>query len=97
MRPQRYVPRKIAEIKSSDTRVSVIGRIVESGNNSITLEDESGRAEIFSEHPAEVGKLVRVFCTAIEGRLKAEIVQSLNGFDINLFQKVQDLYRKVGI
>lgn len=97
MRPQRYVPKRISEIKSSDTRVSVIGKIVEAKNNSIVIEDESGSAEIFSEHPEEVGRLVRIFCTAVEGRLKAEVIQSLNGFDINLYHKVQDLYRKVGV
>ena len=97
MRAQRYIPKKISEIKETDGKVSVIGKIQESQLDSFVIEDETGKLELFSEQKVEAGNLVRVFCSLAEGRPKAEIVQSLNGFDINLYHKVEDLYRKVGV
>jgi predicted dinucleotide-binding enzyme len=97
MRPERYVPKKISEIKLGDSRVSIIGKVAESKNSSFIVDDESGTAEIFSEKIPEAGSTVRAFCNFSDGTLKADVVQSLNGFDINLYHKVQDLYRKVGV
>lgn len=74
-----------------------MGTVVLAGENVFELEDSSGKIEIFSESPANVGDLVRAFCTIVDGRLKADAVQSLNGLDLNLYQKVQELYRKVGV
>lgn len=97
MQPQRYFPKKISDVKKTDSRVSVMGTVVSSGENIFEIEDSSGKTEIFSEFPAKVGDLVRAFCTTVDGRLKADAVQSLNGLDLNLYQKVQELYRKVGV
>ncbi len=97
MQPQRYLPKKISEVKRTDSRVSVMGTVFSAGENVFGIEDSSGKTEIFSEFPAKVGDLVRVFCTTVDGRLKADAVQSLNGLDLNLYQKVQELYRKVGV
>lgn len=97
MLAQRYTPKKISDVKKSDARISVVGEVKSSGENVFMLEDDSGKMEIFSERPAQSGDLVRVFCTVVDGRLKADAVQSLNGLDLNLYQKVQELYRKVGV
>ncbi len=97
MPAQHYVPKRISDVKKADSRVSLMGTVVSSSENSLVIEDSSGRAEIFSEQQVDVGKLVRVFCTNVDGRLKADAVQSLNGLDLNLYLKVQELYRKVGV
>lgn len=97
MRAQRFVPRKISEIKKNDVKVSLIGKVVKSEENFLVIEDETGETEIFSEQTVESRKLVRVFCSVIEGRLKAEAVQSLNGFDTNLYKKANELYKKAGL
>ena len=96
MQPQRYAPKKISDVKKADTRVSVTGSVVATGENVFEIEDASGKAEVSSEFAAKVGDLVRAFCTVADGKLKADAVQSLNGLDLNLYQKVQELYRKVG-
>lgn len=97
MRSQRYVPKKISEIKDTDTKISIIGKIQELKTNSFVIEDETGKLELFTEQNVDAGNIIRVFCSLSDGRLKADVIQSLNGLDINLYHKVEDLYRKVGI
>lgn len=97
MQVQRFVPRKSSELASSDTRVSVVGKVISSADNGFVVDDGSGACKVDSSYPASVGDTLRVFCR-VEGQgLKAEFVQSLNGVDLNLYQKVQDLYRKAGL
>lgn len=91
----RYKPKRISEIDpKTDTRISLIGRVLESGENSFILDDESGKAEITFEGEVEPNKIVRVFCSLTEDRLKADVVQNLEGIDLNLFKKVKELYKK---
>jgi hypothetical protein len=97
MRAQRYLPRKVLEIKNTDKKISLMGKIVHSEESMLLVEDETGQVEIFSEQPAQSGSFVRVFCSVIDGRLKADAVQSLNGFDVNLYNKTNELYRKFGL
>lgn len=97
MMPQRYVPKKISSVKNSDARVSLMGKIISSEENTFVIEDSSGKTEVVSEKPVEAGSVVRVFCTNVDGRLKADAVQSLNGMDLNLYQKTEELYRKAGL
>ena len=70
---------------------------METDNNSFLLQDDSNTTEVFSDIPAEKGKLVRVYCSVIEGQLKAAVIQDLTGFDLNLFKKVEELYNKAGV
>lgn len=93
---EHYSPRKISSISKSDSRIALIGRMVESSENSFVLEDDTGRIEIFSEEKMREGEPVRVFCSSLNGKLKADIVQSLKGFDLNLFKKVEELYKREG-
>jgi hypothetical protein len=95
--PEHYSPRKISSISKTDSKIALIGRVVETSENSFILEDETGRIEIFSEEGARQGELVRVFCSLLDGKLKADITQSLKGFDLNLFKKVEELYKKEGL
>jgi len=91
----RYKPRKISEIDSeADSRISVTGRIIEQGENSFILDDESGKVEIVFEGEVKKDKIVRVFCSLMENRLKADVVQNLEGMDLKLFKKVKELYIK---
>ena len=92
-----YKPKKISEVTRDDARVSVIGKVVEVGSNSFMLQDESNTTEVFSDIPAEKDKFVRVYCSVIEGQLKADVIQDLTGFDFGLFKKVEELYNKAGV
>lgn len=97
MQPQRYVPKRISELSDNDTKVAIVGNVVSSNGNMFTVEDGSGSAEIFSESPVNTGSVSRFFCTSIDGRLKADIVQSLNGFDLILYNKIKSLGQRLGV
>lgn len=97
MQAIHYIPKKISDLKQTDRKVAIMGKIISAEENSFVVDDESGKVEIFSEEPVESNKLVRAFCTVIEGRLKADAVQDLNNFDLNLYRKIKELYRKIGV
>ncbi|MEM5853085.1 MAG: hypothetical protein QXG39_00445 [Candidatus Aenigmatarchaeota archaeon] len=94
---EHYQPRKISSISKTDSRIALIGKVVEVFENSFLLEDETGRIEIFSNEGVKKDDLVRVFCSQLNGTLKCEFVQNLKGFDLNLFKKVEELYKKEGL
>lgn len=94
-----YKPKKISEINpKTDQKIALIGKIVEiTPNNSFILDDETAKAEIFFDKDVELDQTIRVFCSIEDNYLKADIVQSINGFDLDLFKKVEELYRKAGV
>jgi hypothetical protein len=95
--PEHYSPRKISSISKTDLKIALIGKIAKVSENSFILEDETGKVEIFSEEEVREGEPVRVFCSLVDGKLKADIVQSLKGLDLNLFKKVEELYKREGL
>lgn len=93
----RYLPKKISELNlKTDSRVSILGRVAELGDNSFILDD-GDRIEISSDVAVEPNKFVRAFCSVIDEKLKADFVQKLNSFDSELFYKVKELYSKSGV
>jgi hypothetical protein len=92
-----YKPKKISSITKKDDKISVVGKVTNSEENFFVLEDSTGKIEIISEKKVEKNKTIRVFCSLIEGKLKADVIQNLEGLDLNLFKRVQDLYYKVGV
>jgi len=93
-----YRPKKVSEINvKTDNRVSILGKITELGENSFFVDDGSGKVEIISETAIEPSTLVRVFCSVADQQLKADVVQSLNNFDLDLFNRVKKLYNKAGV
>ncbi|MBU5537204.1 MAG: hypothetical protein QW818_02055 [Candidatus Aenigmatarchaeota archaeon] len=93
----RYIPKQISEVNPKDLRVSIVGKVIAASNNSFILSDDTGKIEIISDSQVEKGRLVRVFCSVIEEKLKADVIQDLEGLDLNLFKKVKELYNKAGI
>ena len=94
-----YKPRKISEIDfRNDSKVALIGRVVAVGEKTLMLEDEKGKTEVIFEklgsEEVKPEKFYRIFCSVVEKKLQADIVQTLNSFDSNLFNKVEELYRK---
>lgn len=93
-----YIPRKISEVNlKASSRICLIGKVVSAEKNSFVLEQDGKSIEIISEIAVEKDKSFRVFCSVVEDKLKADIIQSLNGFDFNLFKKVEELYNKIGV
>lgn len=94
--PEYHKPRNTSSITKNDSKVVIVGKVIDSKENSFVVEDSSGRIEVFSEKKVEKNKLVRIFCSMIEGKLKADIVQEMEGLDLNLFKRIQELYYRRG-
>ena len=92
-----YKQKQISEVNSNDSRVSIIGNVIGVSENSFVLDDGTGKIEIISDMQVEKNKLVRVFCSVIEEKLKADIVQDMKSLDMTLFKKVKELYNKAGV
>jgi hypothetical protein len=93
-----YRPKKVSEINvKADSRVSTLGKVTELGEKSFFLDDGSGKIEIISEAAVEPNKLVRAFCSVVDSQLKADVVQSLNNFDLDLFNRIKELYSRAGV
>ncbi|MEM5882826.1 MAG: hypothetical protein QXQ77_01120 [Candidatus Aenigmatarchaeota archaeon] len=93
-----YKPKKVAEINfEKDSRIALVGKVLEQLENSFILEDETGNVEIFFEGRLRKNQIVRAFCSVLENQLKADIIQSLNGLNLELFRKVEEMYKKAGL
>ena len=74
-----------------------MGSVVNVGENSFILDDGTGKIEVSSEMPAGRNKLFRVFCSVIDEKLKADVVQDMEGLDLELFKKVKELCNRAGV
>lgn len=98
MLTSHYKLRKVAEINfEKDNKIALVGKVLEQLENSFVLEDETGNIEIFFGGELRKDQVVRVFCSIIDNQLKADIVQSLNNFNLELFRKIEDMYKKAGL
>lgn len=92
-------PRRIADINpEEDIRVRLVGHVVSRSENSIMLDDKSSTREIiFDGVEIPESEIVRIFARVLpleDGyELRAEIVQSLDSLDMELYKKVM---KKVG-
>jgi hypothetical protein len=87
----------VSEMTPQDMRVRVIGTVLDRKEERLVLDDGTGKIDVSFEKPPEVGnqKLVRVFGRVIsmEGglELQGEVIQELDGFDLDLWKKVREL------
>ena len=92
-----YKPKRISEIDfKKDKKVAIVGRVLEVGEKFFIISDTTERIEVESEESVEEGEIVRVFCSIEENKIKADIVQRLDGLDLNLYRKTEELYKKMG-
>ncbi|MEM4330375.1 MAG: hypothetical protein QXY64_04425, partial [Candidatus Bilamarchaeaceae archaeon] len=87
-----------------DFKVKVVGLVVDKTDSSIVIDDGKGKVKIFLEpemiEKIDIHQLVAVFGTTIPSEkgfdLKADVIQDLTGLDLNLYKKVEELYKKWG-
>ena len=102
-----YEKRKIPEINLDvDLKVKILGFVVDKKDDTIVLDDGSGKIKVFVDTPGimeriEINKLVRVFGSTLPTEdgfeIKADSVQDLSNLNINLYKKVEELYNKAGV
>ena len=95
------IERKIEEIQpESDVRVRITGTIIDTGPNSIVIDDGSGKIDISFEREPLVreGQLIRVITRVlplIDGfECRGEAIQALDGFNINLYNKAKEIAKR---
>lgn len=96
------VEKQIHEIKpEKDIRVKILGAVIGYGQNSILLDDGTGKVEImFSERPSYIsqGQIIKVITRILpltDGfRCQGECVQTLDGLDINLYKESKKIIGK---
>lgn len=90
-------PRSISDIRPEDIRVSITGTIIGRQGNVIVLDDGSGKVNVSFEEPVRLGenRLVRVFGRVMpleEGvEIQGEIIQDMEGLDLELKKRVEKL------
>jgi len=103
MRKAPAVDRKISEIKIGDTRIRVVGLVVDRKEAELVLDDGSGQITVFFDDPAlatgiEVGSKVRVFGTPLnvggKHELQAEIIQRVDKLDLELYDEARREIKK---
>ena len=95
--------RKISEIKIGDTRIRVVGLVVDRKEAELVLDDGSGQITVFFDDPAlatgiEVGSKVRVFGTPLnvggKHELQAEIIQRVDQLNLELYDEARREIKK---
>jgi hypothetical protein len=89
----RYIPKKVSSISPKDSKVVLAGSVAQKKEKSFILDDGTGKIEVFFEGNLNAS-LVRAFCSVSEEKINADIVQNLDGLDLNLFKRVEDLYNR---
>lgn len=100
--PQRMPAkeRKISEVGTEDTRVSIVGTVVDFKENILAVDDGTGKIDAsFEEAPTvNPGNLVRLLGRVIplEGgfELQGEVCQDFSKADVELWRKVSDMWEK---
>jgi uncharacterized protein YdeI (BOF family) len=91
------VERRISEIMAEDMRVSIIGTVIDKQEESIILDDGTGKITIGFDNPVDIetDQIVRVFGRVIpleQGfELQGEILQGMSGMDMELLKRLRGL------
>lgn len=96
------IEKKISEIKpESDVRVRILGTVIGLNNNSIVIDDGTGKIEInFDEQPSYInqGQLVRVITRVlplVDGfDCRGECIQVLDNFDVKLYRTAKEIIKR---
>ncbi len=101
-----YIKKSIAEVDPEvDYKVKIIGLVIDKTDTSLLVDDGKDKVRVFIEpewlEKIDIHQLVAVFGTTIpsdEGfDLKADVIQDLTGLNLNLYKKVEELYKKQGV
>jgi len=85
----------------SDVRVRILGTVIGNNDNSIIIDDGSGKAEIMFENPIEYikeGQIIRIvtrILPMVNGfRCHGECIQVLENFDVKLYKDSRNIINR---
>jgi len=85
----------------NDSRVRILGKVINKKNDIMMIDDGTGVAEItlMDDIDVAIGENVRVFCRVLpleEGyELRGEIVQKVDGLNIEYYKKAIKLFEGI--
>ncbi len=90
----------VSEIQQNDIRVRILGTVIDRNESSIFVDDGSGRLEILTEgQNPDIGKMVRVVTRILPltggFEARAECMQDMAGFDVELYRRAREVAKKV--
>ncbi|KXA94321.1 hypothetical protein AKJ65_04810 [candidate division MSBL1 archaeon SCGC-AAA259E19] len=102
--PEPAVPVDVSEVSSDEGKVQIVGEVVELDEKELSLDDGTGGIRVLFEDPSMVkdldrGSAARIFGSVSsleEGfELRAEIIQPLDGLDLDLYREVREETKKL--
>ncbi|KXA89835.1 hypothetical protein AKJ57_04820 [candidate division MSBL1 archaeon SCGC-AAA259A05] len=102
--PEPAVPVDVSEVSSEEGKVQIVGEVVELDEKELFLDDGTGSIRVLFEDSSMVkdldrGSAARVFGSSPslgEGfGLRAEIIQPLDGLDLDLYREVREETKKL--
>ena len=94
------VEKSIADIlPESDVRVRLIGTVIDNTPNSVVIDDGTGKVEVYFGEETDVKQDQRVriitrILPQIDGfECRGEAIQSLEGFNLNLYKKAREIVK----
>ncbi len=99
-----YTEKRIIDLDEMDSKVKIMGFLVDKKENTIVLDDGSGKIKIFTDATnvidnLNINQFIRIFGSIIpvenDIEIRADIVQDLSGLNIDLFKKTKELYNKL--
>ena len=93
------IERRISEINPKvDVRVRIVGTVLGNSDNTIVIDDGSGKTEIYFNSPVDYikcGQTIRVMTRImplIDGfECRGECIQNLESFDVSLYKDVMKI------
>jgi hypothetical protein len=102
-----YLKKIISEINpDTDLKVKLIGFVVDKKGETMVLDDGSGKVSAFIDAPdimekIKINQLIRVFGSTLPTEsgfeIKVDLIQDLTNLNINLYKKVEELYKEMGV
>ena len=82
-----------------DSRVRLLGKVVNKKDDLLFLDDGTGTAEIvmMNDFDVAIGETVRIFCRVLpleDGyELRGEVIQKMDSLDVELYKKAVEKFR----
>jgi uncharacterized protein YdeI (BOF family) len=95
----RRIPAAIKRIEdiSDELRISVVGTVVKCGESEFILDDGTGQLTVICAEDISVKEkdIIRVIGKVYGQTVEAEIVQNMDGLNMQLYLKMYELKKKI--
>lgn len=92
--------KSIEDVSGEETRVAIIGTIVDKGDSEVVIDDGTGKTEVNFDLSRDLsdfkdGNKVRVIGRPQGNGIDGEAIQDFSGFDLDLYEKIMDKINEI--